>query len=68
MKKRGGLGMLPRGDQLKQILRKANEHAKAEAKKAGASIYYIVDGKRIREDSDGQKYEIVYDQTGNRTE
>ncbi|MNZ81156.1 hypothetical protein D3C78_998150 [compost metagenome] len=49
-------------------MKKANQHAVAQAKKAGASIYYIKDGKRIREDATGQNFEITYDVAGNRTE
>ncbi|MRN56665.1 hypothetical protein [Paenibacillus monticola] len=60
--------MLPQREELQRLLKKANQHAVAEAKKAGASIYYIKDGKRIREDATGQKFEITYDVAGNRTE
>lgn len=60
--------MLPQREELQHLLKKANQHAVTEAKKAGASIYYIEDGKRIREDASGQKFEITYDVTGKRTE
>lgn len=60
--------MLPQREELQRLLKKAHHHAVAEAKKAGASIYYIKDGKRIREDATGQKFEIVYDPAGNRIE
>jgi hypothetical protein len=54
--------------ELQRILKQANEFARKQAKEAGASIYYIKDGKRVREDATGQKYEIIYDTLGNRQE
>ncbi len=60
--------MLPKGEELQEILKKASEQAKAEAKLAGASIYYMVNGKRIREAASGQKFEIIYDEHGKREE
>ena len=60
--------MLPKGEELKRILKQASEQAKSEAKQAGASIYYIVHGKRIREAASGQKFEIIYNENGKREE
>ena len=60
--------MLPQREKLQGLLKKANQQAIDQAKKAGASIYYIEDGKRIREDASGKKFEIIYDITGKRTE
>lgn len=60
--------MLPDGEELQGILKKASEQAKAEAKLAGASIYYMVNGKRIREAACGQKFEIIYDENDKREE
>jgi hypothetical protein len=60
--------MLPKGEELKRILKQASEQAKSEAKQAGASIYYIIDGKRIREAASGQKFEIIYNENGKREE
>jgi gas vesicle protein len=60
--------MLPKGEELKKILKQASEQAKSEAKESGASIYYIEDGKRIREEASGQKFEIIYDENGKREE
>jgi hypothetical protein len=60
--------MLPKGEKLQEILKKASAQAKEEAKLAGASIYYMVNGKRIRETASGQKFEIVYDENGRREE
>jgi hypothetical protein len=62
------IGLFPSGDDLKEILEKAGEAARTEAKKAGASIYYMIDGKRIRESATGEKFEIKYDENGNRNE
>ncbi|HEY0827373.1 MAG TPA: hypothetical protein VGE40_04715 [Bacilli bacterium] len=60
--------MPPKGEELKEILKQAMKQMELEAKLAGASIYYMVDGKRIREAASGQKYEIIYDENGNRLE
>lgn len=57
--------MLPKGEELKLILKRAGETAKSEAKEAGPSIYYMSNGKRIRESSTGEKYEIIFDESGN---
>lgn len=54
--------------QLQEILIKAHQHARLQAKEVGASIYYIKDNKRIREDAQGRKFEITFDRAGNREE
>ncbi|WP_322923636.1 hypothetical protein [Paenibacillus campi] len=53
-------------EQLQQILKKANQHARKQAKESGASIYYMKNNKRVREDAEGNKFEIVFDDAGNR--
>ncbi|KAA8786474.1 MULTISPECIES: hypothetical protein [Paenibacillus] len=55
-------------EQLQEILKKANQHARKQAKESGASIYYIKNNKRVREDAEGNKFEIIFDATGNRQE
>ncbi|MFC5401320.1 hypothetical protein [Cohnella soli] len=60
--------MLLKGEELQAILDKAAEQARKEAKQAGASIYYIREEKRIRESADGQKFEILIDESGKRVE
>lgn len=60
--------MFENREQLQEILKKANQHAKQQAKESGASIYYIINKKRVREDAEGNKFEIVYDATGRRQE
>ncbi|MNW31015.1 hypothetical protein D3C74_79190 [compost metagenome] len=60
--------MFANREQLQEILKKANQHARKQAKESGASIYYIKNNKRIREDAEGNKFEIVFDATGNRRE
>lgn len=60
--------MFENREQLQEILKKANQHAKRQAKESGASIYYIKNDKRVREDAEGNKFEIVYDATGKRQE
>ncbi|MCG7379916.1 hypothetical protein MH215_23215 [Paenibacillus sp. ACRSA] len=54
--------------QLHEILKKANQHARKQAKESGASIYYIKNNKRVREDAEGNKFEIIFDAAGKRQE
>lgn len=60
--------MFTNREQLQEILKKANQHARKQAKESGASIYYIKNNKRVREDAKGHKFEIVFDATGKRQE
>ncbi len=60
--------MLNNREQLQEILKKANQHARKQAKESGASIYYMKNNKRVREDANGNKFEIVFDDAGNRQE
>ncbi|MFP4974953.1 hypothetical protein ACE6ED_06060 [Paenibacillus sp. CN-4] len=60
--------MVVNREQLQEILKKANQYARKQAKESGASIYYIKNNKRVREDAEGNKFEIVYDVTGKRQE
>ncbi len=60
--------MLNNREQLQEILKKANQHARKQAKDSGASIYYMKNNKRVREDANGNKFEIVFDDAGNRQE
>ncbi|MBY0205659.1 hypothetical protein [Paenibacillus cucumis (ex Kampfer et al. 2016)] len=55
-------------EQLQEILKKANQHARKQAKESGASIYYMKNNKRVREDAEGNKFEIIFDATGKRQE
>lgn len=55
-------------EQLQKVLKKANQHARKQARESGASIYYIKNNKRVREDAEGNKFEIVIDATGKRQE
>ncbi|MEC0127233.1 hypothetical protein [Paenibacillus pabuli] len=55
-------------EQLQEILKKANQHARKQAKESGASIYYMKNNKRVREDAEGKKFEIIFDATGKRQE
>ncbi|MBE7683255.1 hypothetical protein [Paenibacillus sp. P13VS] len=55
-------------EQLQEILKKANQHARKQAKESGASIYYIKNNKRVREDAEGNKFEITFDADGKRQE
>ncbi|GGJ05244.1 hypothetical protein [Paenibacillus hunanensis] len=60
--------MLNNREQLQEILKKANQHARKQAKESGASIYYMKNNKRVREDANGNKFEIVFNDAGNRQE
>ncbi len=60
--------MLENREQLQEILKKANQHARKQAKELGASIYYIKNNKRIREDAAGNQFEIRFDAAGKRQE
>lgn len=64
----GGLKLSVNRKQLQEILKKANQHARKQAKDSGASIYYMKNNKRVREDANGNKFEIVFDDAGNRQE
>ncbi|MDU2242553.1 MAG: hypothetical protein E7E23_18450, partial [Paenibacillus sp.] len=55
-------------EQLQSILKKAGQRARKQAKQSGASMYYIKDNRRIREDAEGNKFEIIFDSQGKRTE
>lgn len=55
-------------EQLQEILNKANQHALKQARESGASVYYIKNNKRVREDAEGNKFEIVYDENGKKLE
>ncbi|MFE6078940.1 hypothetical protein ACFVQB_31280 [Paenibacillus sp. NPDC057886] len=60
--------MFENREQLQEILKKANQYARKQAKESGASIYYIKNNKRVREDAKGNKFEIIYDAAGKRQE
>lgn len=60
--------MFENREKLQEILKKANQHARKQAKESGASIYYIKNNKRVREDAEGNKFEIIFDATGKRQE
>ncbi|WP_411344678.1 hypothetical protein ACE3MZ_00855 [Paenibacillus sp. WLX1005] len=55
-------------EQLQEAMKKASQHARQQAKERGASIYYMKDNKRFREDALGNIFEIVYDTNGQRKE
>lgn len=56
---------LKTGIELEEIFDKAHQTVKKKAKDAGAPLYYMHTGKRIREDANGQKFVIVLDADGN---
>ncbi|MNW52231.1 hypothetical protein D3C74_297440 [compost metagenome] len=60
--------MFTNREQLHEVLKKANQDARKRARESGASIYYIKNNKRVREDAEGNKFEIVFDTMGRRQE
>jgi|GEM_PF-3557317 len=48
--------MIIRGQELSEILKKASQSARDKAKEAGAPLYYVSNGKYIKEDADGKKH------------
>jgi hypothetical protein len=56
------------GAELQAAFIKAKLFVRDKAKLAGAPLYYMHNGKRIREDVDGSKYVVVIDSNGNLTE
>ncbi|WP_234032918.1 hypothetical protein [Paenibacillus faecalis] len=57
--------MFANPEQLQEVLKKANQHARKQARESGAFIYYIKNNKRVREDAEGNKSEIVLMQPEN---
>ncbi|PAK47424.1 hypothetical protein [Paenibacillus sp. 7541] len=55
-------------EQLQNVLNQAHQRARQQAKQSGASLYYIKNNKRIREDAKGKKFEIMFDSQGKRME
>ena len=55
-------------EQLQEILDQAYLDVRRQAKQSGTSIYYIKDNIHIREDANGNKFEVIYDSEGKRTE
>jgi hypothetical protein len=56
------------GAELQAVFKKVKQSVRDKAKMAGAPLYYMHNGKRIREDVDGKKHVIVIDSNGNSTE
>ena len=52
------------GQELEVIFKKARTTVRNRAKSAGAPLYYVLNGKRIREDADGKKYALIIDSDG----
>jgi hypothetical protein len=53
------------GQELQEVLRAASKSVREKAKEAGAPLFYMLNGNRVREDVDGQKYALVVDDKGN---
>ncbi|MFD0696171.1 hypothetical protein ACFQZT_19030 [Paenibacillus sp. GCM10027628] len=53
------------GQELQEVLKKASQSVREKAKSTGAPLYYLRNGKRIREDANGKKYALVIDSEGN---
>jgi len=52
------------GQELQEVLRAASKSVRKKAKLAGAPLFYMQNGNRVREDADGQKYALVVDDKG----
>jgi len=55
-------------EELQEVLKKAYEYARKQAKESGASMYYIKNDKRIREDTNGNQFELIYNADRKRRE
>lgn len=56
------------GKDLQAVFKKAKQSVRDKAKASGAPLYYLSNGKRIREDVDGSKHVLVIDSDGMLTE
>lgn len=54
--------------ELNEILERATQSARQEAKMNGVPLVYEENEKMIKEYPDGRKTEIIYDETGNSRE
>lgn len=52
------------GQELQKVLRAASKSVREKAKLAGAPLFYMQNGHRVREDADGKKYALVEDDKG----
>ncbi|WP_046216248.1 hypothetical protein [Paenibacillus wulumuqiensis] len=55
-------------EELQEILKRAYDYARKQAKESGASMYYMKNNKRIREDAEGNTFELIYNGNGTREE
>ncbi|NOU69310.1 hypothetical protein GC096_35425 [Paenibacillus sp. LMG 31461] len=54
--------------ELNEIFKKIEQSVQDKARKAGAPIFYIENGKRIRQEPTGERYIQVIDSDGNLTD
>jgi hypothetical protein len=52
------------GHELEQVFKRAKQSVREKAKSTGAPLYYLHNGKRIREDANGKKYALIVDSDG----
>ncbi|HEY0826994.1 MAG TPA: hypothetical protein VGE40_02780 [Bacilli bacterium] len=52
------------GIELQEFLKKASQSVREKAKSTGAPLYYLRNGKRIREDAEGKKFILVLNTEG----
>jgi len=52
------------GQELQEVLKAASKSVREKAKLAGAPLFYMQNGNRVREDADGRKYALVVDSEG----
>ncbi|WP_090677110.1 hypothetical protein [Paenibacillus tianmuensis] len=56
---------MKKGDELKEVLKHIERSVQMKAKEAGAPLYYIKNGKRIRQEPSGEKFVQIIDSDGN---
>jgi hypothetical protein len=56
------------GEDLHAVFKKAKQSVRDKAKASGSPLYYLRNGKRIREDVDGSKHVLVIDSDGKLSE
>ncbi|WP_127583133.1 hypothetical protein [Paenibacillus koleovorans] len=53
-----------KGQELQEVLKAASKSVREKARLAGAPLFYMQNGNRVREDADGRKYALVVDGDG----
>lgn len=62
------IAMAKLGNELDLVLEKASKIARKKAKCTGTPLFYMENGRRIKEYPDGKKFVLIVDTKGNVTE